>query len=168
MSPTFLGGVAAALLLFVYWSLRRRSPVLLRSTDAAAIAALNRAQIALVRSDTDPANVDGAPTLPELPLALAATPPVRPADARQRAQLLATLRRQLDADAPQRLEAMRTASQWGHPAALPVLRRGLRDVDPAVVQEAARGMERFRCCPRSHAGTSRTPVPLPRNVSRMR
>ncbi|MGB5134166.1 MAG: HEAT repeat domain-containing protein [Prochlorococcaceae cyanobacterium] len=167
MSPTFLGGVAA-LLLFVYWSLRRRSPVLLRSTDATAIAALNRAQIALVRGDAAPRSADGALALPELPLAAVATALIRPADVRQRAQLLATLRRQLDGDAPLRLEAMRAASQWGHAAALPVLRRGLRDVDPAVVQEAARGMERFRCCPRIQAGTSRTPVPLPRNVSRTR
>ncbi|MCP9928554.1 hypothetical protein [Cyanobium sp. CH-040] len=170
MSPTILGGVAA-LLLFAYWSLRRRSPVLLRSTDASSIAALNRAQIALVRGDAGDRSAVVAAAVPEPSTSGADPAPIPPPpDARQRAILLARLERQLSGDASSRLQAMRTARQWGDMAALPVLRRGLRDVDLAVVLEAAQGMERFRCSPRAAAGAgvAGAQLPLPRNVSRMR
>lgn len=173
MGPTVLGGVAA-LLLVLTWTLRRRSPVLLRSTDASGIAALNRAQIAQLRQSTSAGSAAGF-TSPEAarlqpsgeaPAALEPSLPAA-ADARQRLQLLAALERQLQGDPAQRLGAMRTACRWGHMAALPLLRRGLRDVDPAVVLEAARGLERFRCCPLVN-GAALAAQPLPRNVARMR
>lgn len=170
MGPSIIAG-AAALVLVLTWSLRRCTPpVLLRSTDASAIAALNRAQIALMHQDSGPsdagpggagaASVDAA-----APTAAGAIPPR--ADVRQRAQLKALLERQLRGDGTQRLQAMGIARRWGQPDALPVLRRGLRDVDPRVVEEAARGLERFRCCPRT-AATAAPQLPLPRNVSRTR
>ncbi|MGL6133467.1 MAG: HEAT repeat domain-containing protein [Prochlorococcaceae cyanobacterium] len=175
MGPSILAG-AAALLLFLTWSLRRRTPpALLRSTDASAIAALNRAQIALLRAG--PGRSDAAPATGTAPSAGAAArrtadeiadgviPP--PADARQRAQLKARLEQQLRGDGQQRLQAMGIARRWGQPDVLSVLRRGLRDVDPRVVREAARGLERFRCCPCS-AARVRPQLPLPRNVSRTR
>jgi hypothetical protein len=166
MQPTILAG-AAALLLFCYWSLRRRPPALLRSTDTSAIAALNRAQIALLQETASAGPGARTPAgegsqAPSQPLAMgpdpgAATPP----------SLLAhRLERLLAGDGPQRLEAVRAARRWGHSAALPVLRRGLRDVDPAVVLEAARGMERFRGCPLVAAAAAvAAQPPLPRNVS---
>ena len=175
MGSSILGG-AAALLLLLYWTLRRRNPpVLLRSTDASAVASLNRAQIALLRARPgdsggvgDPsAGPAHAPSARLDPDCMEAAPIPPAGDARQRAQLKAHLERQLCGDGPQRLQAMRTARRWGHPAALPVLRRGLRDVDPNVVLEAARGLDRFRRCPAAAAVAS-PQLPLPRNVSRTR
>jgi hypothetical protein len=174
MGPSIVAG-AAALLLVLTWSLRRRTPpALLRSTDASAIAALNRAQIALSRqdsgsSDAGPAGA-GADAV-DAPASRAAgagdgSMPPR-TDVRQRAQLRARLERQLRGDGTQRLQAMAIARRWGQPDALPVLRRGLRDVDLRVVAEAALGLERFRCCPRA-AATAGPQPPLPRNVSRTR
>jgi hypothetical protein len=46
MHPSFLEGAAALLALALWWAGRRQPRPLLRSTDGAAIAALNRAQIA--------------------------------------------------------------------------------------------------------------------------
>ncbi|MFO8237230.1 MAG: HEAT repeat domain-containing protein [Prochlorococcaceae cyanobacterium] len=174
MGPSIVAG-AAALLLVLTWSLRRRSPpALLRSTDASAIAALNRAQIALLgsgpsRDTAGPAGGTAAsPGAPAATLEAAvdgAIPP--PGDARRRAQLRARLELQLRGDGQQRLQAMGIARRWGRREALPVLRRGLRDVDPRVVQEAALGLDRFRRCPlaAASAGPQR---PLPPNVSRTR
>lgn len=174
MGPSIVAG-AAALLLVLTWSLRRRTPpALLRSTDASAIAALNQAQIALVRRDSGPSDPGAAgagassldaPAFTDAGAGDGSIPPR--ADARQRAQLKARLERQLRGDGTQRLQAMGIARRWGQPDALPVLRRGLRDVDPRVVEEAARGLERFRCCPQA-AATAGPQLPLPRNVSRTR
>jgi hypothetical protein len=164
MGPSIVGGVAA-LLLVLTWSLRRRPALpLLRSTDASAIAALNRAQIALLRPA--PGRSDPGPSAGKAAAAGdSALPP--PADARQRSQLRAHLLQQLRGDGQQRLQAMAIARRWGQRDALSVLRRGLRDVDPRVVQEAALGLERFRCCPLAAAGAS-PQRPLPPNVSRTR
>lgn len=73
----------------------------------------------------------------------------------------------------ERVEAMAAAQRWGHPAALPLLRRGLRDADPRVVLAAARGMERFRgrtsvWSETRPAGGTQPPLGLPRSVSRTR
>lgn len=175
MRTPILGG-AAALLLFLIWTLARRRPrVLLRSTDASAIAALNRAQIALLHRD--PGRWGGAAASGAGSAAAMPGPPhpedadagiPHPGDARQRAQLKARLESQLRGDRQQRLHAMRIARHWGHPAALSVLRRGLRDVDPGVVLEAARGLDRFRRCPLAVTSPVSPQTPLPRNVSRTR
>lgn len=167
MGPTVLGG-AAALLLVLYWTFRRRSPVLLRSTDASGIAALNRAQIAQLRQ-APLAQPGGSvqPSTPQPPSTPLLSPLPASGDGRERVRLLAQLEGHLCGEPALRLEAMRTARRWGHAAALPVLRRGLRDVDPAVVLEAARGLERFRSCPLAN-GKNAAAQPLPRNVARMR
>ncbi|MEO1001949.1 MAG: hypothetical protein AAFX65_02420 [Cyanobacteria bacterium J06638_7] len=173
--PTTLLAGAAALLIVLTWALgRRRPPVLLRSTDAAAVAALNRAQIALVSSPDPPRGADAA-------IAAGPAPPARgqpqrlglgpdgipaPGDARRRAELTVQLHGLLRGGSRQRLQAMATARLWRHPAALPILRRGLRDVDPAVMLEAVRGIERYRGCARRQAALPQ--LPLPRNVSRTR
>lgn len=160
MNPSVLGG-GAALLLVLAWLITRRKPVtVLRSTDASAVAALNRAQIARV-APVAPADESVAASVAT---AATAANPTLPAagDARGRATLLRTLRRQLQGSTPERLAAMRTAAGWGDRAVLPLLRRGLRDVDPQVVLAAAAGMASFR-------GRSAAPVqPAPRRVSRTR
>ena len=60
-----------------------------------------------------------------------------------------------------RLAALRRARAWGSRDTLPLLRRGLRDTDPAVVREAALAMEAFRGRP-SASRPSSVPGPLVR------
>lgn len=144
MNPSLLAGGAALLLLA--WLLRRCQPApLLRSTDTSAVAALNRAQLSLVQRPEP-----RAPAIPSPPPAAAPPPPAPPvalpaaADARGRAALLRALARQLQGCPGERLAAMGTAARWGDRAVLPLLQRGLRDVDPQVALVAAAGMARFR------------------------
>ncbi|MFQ6538958.1 MULTISPECIES: HEAT repeat domain-containing protein [Aphanothece] len=169
MPPSTLGAAAAVLALLLWWLRRRRPVVVLSSTDASAVAALNRSQLvaAALGPDpvADPAAGAMAPAAPET----AVSPLPASLGQRQRTVLLAGLRQQLAGDGPSRLEAMRMARRWGDPAVLPLLHRGLRDPDLAVVREAALGLERFRGrCPGLADAQPTTPVtaPLPRNVSR--
>ena len=141
LNPSLLA--AFSLVSVLVWLLsRRRPPALLASTDASAVAALNRVQISLVRERPN------APPPPEqtAPDANAAAPPALPApgDGRGSSLLLLRLQRQLHGDNAERLAAVIQAVAWGDRRTLPLLQRGLRDVDPAVVRVAARGMAAFR------------------------
>ncbi len=137
--------LAALSLVSVFaWLLSRRRPTaLLASTDASAVAALNRVQISLVRerlNASPPPQDQAAPSAnPAAPSALPA-----PGDGRGRSLLLLRLQRQLHGDNAERLAAVIQAVAWGDRRTLPLLQRGLRDVDPAVVRVAARGMAAFR------------------------
>lgn len=161
MNGALLAPVAALLSVVLWLASRRRSVPLLPHTGAEGVAALNRAQITLVQQQA--AAVTAAVE------AVALSPLPRPGDARQRQALLAQLRGQLAGDQPQRLAAIRQAGRWGDRATLPLLHRGLRDVDLAVRAEAARAMERFRG---RSAVLGLPPVSaqlaLPRNVARTR
>jgi hypothetical protein len=141
MNPSLLGAAAATLLVALWLVSRRKPRPFLRSADASAVAALNRAQRELVAPA--PASV-AAPQIVAAGSPPADQPLPSPFDQRGRAQLLARLAVAALGSQPQRLEAMRIARRWGHPATLPLLRRGLRDVHPAVVREAAQAMELFR------------------------
>jgi hypothetical protein len=165
MHPSFLGGAAALLALALWWAGRRTPRPLLRCTDGAAIAALNRAQIAALQPPVAPQapSAAGAPgTSPPEPAPAPATPA-------ERVLLLRRLAAALGQDPATRLAAVSQARAWGHRCTVPLLRRGLRDADPAVVREAVLAMERFR-------GRTAAPDPqvappqraLPRNVSRTR
>jgi HEAT repeat protein len=166
MNPTVLGGAASLLLLVLWWSGRRRPVQLLRSTDASAIAALNRCQIAALRSPAPAAPQDAGS---ETPCPSAAALFEGPGQAVPHALLLRRLSAALTREPAIRLAALRYARAWGHRATVPLLLRGLRDSDPAVVREAALAIERFRCCPALAAGAPQTSaVPLPRNVARTR
>ncbi len=167
MNTPIVGGAAALLLVWLWFS-RRRAPQLLRSTDASAIAALNREQIAALSFDAaSPApsgiSTGGEETTPPLP------PVVFPApgDGGARARLMRQWLHAYAAVPETRLEVMRLARAWGHPATLPLLHRGLCAPDPAVVQEAALAMARFRGHRLAGSPQRRQP-PLPRNVARTR
>lgn len=170
MNAPILGG-AAALVVGCLWLVRGRRPPLLRSTDAGAIAALNRAQIAAVQQQ--PAAPAPSAPAPAADALAAWRPPARTDRSGQR-QLLGQLTAALAADPSSRLLALQRARRWGHPATLPLLRRGLRDSDPAVVREAALAIQRFRGCPRAGGQGLAQPVApplpcnLPRNVARTR
>jgi hypothetical protein len=79
--------------------------------------------------------------------------------------LLTQLNTQYGLGGEARRQAMALAAAWSHRAALPLLKRGLRDTDPAVVVLAAGAMERFR---RSSVASPQPAAKAPRNVSRTR
>lgn len=169
MNPSLLGALAAFLLAGL-WLLGRRPSPLGAARDTSAVVALNRAQIALVQhlvaaqSGHGVASAEAGPQeLPLLPL---------PASGRERLAFLARLGALCRGDVAGRLQAMAAARRWGHPAALPLLRRGLRDPDPAVMREAARAIEQFRGRPFPSApplpGMAAQLASRPRNVARIR
>lgn len=163
MNPSVLGA-GAALLVVLSWLITRRRPVpVLRSTDASAVAALNRAQITQVIASA------AAPQVPEamaeeghqVSVVLPA-----PGDARGRAELLRELAVQLQGATAERLAAITTAANWGDRAVLPLLRRGLRDVDPQVVLAASTGMAVFRGRTAGEGALAQIErLPLPRNAA---
>lgn len=165
MPPSFLAGVAAVVAA-LFWLSARRRPLPLAPFDSQAIAALNQAQIALVAGSSEPPAEAKPAQMPGgcLPL---------PTTARDRALFVRALTRYMAGEAPQRLAAIETACVWGHRASLPLLVRGLRDVDPAVVKAAARAMERFRGRTPGALGADtavglQSSLRLPRNVARTR
>jgi len=178
-----LSGGAVALVLAVLWLLRRPRPQLMRSTDGASVAALNRAQMELVVSDAGTELAPGqedAP-LPELgsdlipgaqgtPWPSLTSQLVRspqPRSLREVNARLAVLKAAFAQGGQARRQAMETCLAWSHRAALPLLHLGLRDADPVVAALAARGLDRFR----GRSGPSPLPAQaarLPRNVARTR
>lgn len=177
MNPSLLGA-AAATVLVALWLLGRRKPrPFLRSADTSAVAALNRSQIERVLAGAGAPLSSPTPAtgpVPEEPTttaaALAAHPIPARGDIRARQFLLRRLQIASGASLPERIAAYRLARRWGHPATLPLLRRGLRDVHPAVIQEAAQALEAYRgrsVPPPTPSAPSRSPR-SPRTVARTR
>jgi len=171
--PTPFWAAFASLLALVLWLITRRQPrALLRSTDTSAVAALNRAQL-VGRLEPGAERMTAASQPPSAaippPEQVAPEPQAElqpgPQSAEQRRTALRQLRHWAKADPEQRLRAVRAARQSGHPAMLPLLRRGLRDADLRVVAEAAAALERFRGRPSlvQPGGAA-----MPRRVSRTR
>lgn len=187
---------SAALLLALLASLwllgRRRPRSILRCTDTAEVAALNRAQIQLRRDNPLPPGASdsrrpGSPrststrTAPSSGVAPAGPPPPDwlgqalappPRNDRERRQLQRQLSLWCAGNLEQRLTALAISGRWRHPCMLPWLRRALRDPDPQVMAAAARAIEPFRTHPplaASGASSSRAAlVRAPRNVARTR
>jgi len=154
MNPQSFGALAAVVAV-VLWITSRRRPAPLGGLDASAVAALNRAQISLVQQAAAQADAGARAALAPLPV---------PQGARQQALFLQTLDRQLRGDTAARLAAIQAARAWGHRATVPLLKRGLRDVSPQVVLEAAQAMAVFR----GRAAAVTQPQPSarpPRNVA---
>ena len=190
-----LGGAVVSAVLVAAWLLGRRRPALIHSTDAAAVAALNRTQMALVAgggsgaasADTGadaggaaaagPAAPPDGPSDPALALAWPLDRPSLlqlgaeqlhlqpPQDARSRAALLHQLQADYAAAGVARRRALARCVAWGDRATLPLVQRGLRDADPVVAGLAARAMEAFRGRSQAPAEAAQ-PLRLPRNVSR--
>jgi HEAT repeat protein len=155
-----LSGAALAAVLAVCWLMGRPRRPMLRSTDTTAVAALNRGQIErLLDAATPPAAASqeeaGAP------------PASWPRDARSRGLLLRPREQQFRHAGEPRRQALAACAAWGDRAALPLIRRGLRDSDPAVVALAAAAIGRFRGRTSPAAQPQRT-ARLPRTVSRTR
>jgi hypothetical protein len=161
-----LSGAAIAAVIAACWLLGRPRPKILRSTDASAVAALNRSQMELVLPrPTEEASSAEVAAQGTSPMALP-----NAADRRGRRQLLAALERQFQQGGDQRRQALAVCSAWQHRDALPLIRRGLRDSDQQVAALAAAAMAHFRG--RSSAtlqlGPQLTAAKPPRNVSRTR
>jgi hypothetical protein len=157
-----LSGAAIAAVIAACWLLGRPRPKILRSTDASAVAALNRSQMELVLSrQTEAANSTDSNSHNSLRVALPSA-----ADRRGRLQLLAQLECQFQQGGEPRRQALAVCSAWQHRDALPLIRRGLRDSDCQVAALAAEAMAHFRG--RSAASPQSAPAKAPRNVSRTR
>jgi HEAT repeat protein len=147
---------ALALLISLAWALGRPRPRLLRSMDATAVAALNRAQISRPVALPGPAALPGgAPARDALP--------ALPDPAGERQRVLRCWCASLRGDSLLRRRIVRASAASGDPALLPLLRQALHDSDPVVVCTAASALEAFR----------RRPAAVwidqaPRNVARMR
>jgi hypothetical protein len=186
--PASLTAALAAAVVAALWLLGRRRPSLIRNADTSAVAALNRAQIALVQAgggkpaaeQTGAAgaeskgllvSVSGRPESPGSPREQARPATLELPNRRATHEVLrfrATLRTHYNQGGTWRLEAIRAARHWGDRSTLPLLRQALRDPDPAVVREAAAAIERFRGGPsRSRRETPQSAAP-PRKVARTR
>jgi hypothetical protein len=181
--PTSLTAALAAAVLAALWLLGKRRPPLIREADTSAVAALNRAQIALVqaggwepaaraagavpegRRGSESPESSGSPSGQERPRALE-LPQRR--DTHDVLRFRATLRTLYKRGGSSRLEAIQAARNWGDPSTLPLLRQALRDPDPAVVREAAAAIHRFRGRPGPATKTAPQPVAEPRRVARTR
>jgi hypothetical protein len=162
MHPS-LSAALVLLLLAGGWLLgRRRTRPFLSSTDTAAVVALNRAQMERLHQRTSAAANAPESARPAWPRASAGIDPSLelaplPTQPRMRRERLRQLEAWLAGSREQRLAAMTVASRSAGRDVLPLLRRGLRDPDPAVMAAAALVMQRFRgrCQPQL---PSRVPV----------
>ena len=70
----------------------------------------------------------------------------------------------------ERLKAVKIASQFGDASFLPILRRGLKDFDIKVIEEAAKGIEQKKYSNKSISKNlqAKSSPPLPRNIFLMR
>ena len=137
-----LSGAAIAAVLAVFWLLGRPRTRLLSTTDTSAVAALNRTQMERL---LDPAAARGSED--DAATSAVALRHVRdgwPRDSRGRTLLLRHLQEQFQQGGPLRRQAIATCVAWRNRAALPLIRQGLRDSDPAVVALAAAAMVEFR------------------------
>ena len=146
---------AVGLLAVFLWLQRKPVKPMLSSTDASAVAQLNRTQLELV-IETEKSSKTKVDELSDW------TPPVT---VQETISLQQALRFGMNAGPEERLLAVRQAARWGHRSVLPLLRRALRDCDPRVVEAAALAMEPFRSSPHRKVTQASRP---PRNVSRMR
>ena len=154
MQNVLLPGAVGLLAVFL-WLQRKPVKPMLSSTDASAVAQLNRTQLELVieaeqRSKTKDDDLYNW---------------ARPVTVQETISLQQALRFGMNAGPEERLLAVRQAACWGHRSVLPLLRRALHDSDPRVVEAAALAIEPFRSSPHRKVPQASRP---PRNVSRMR
>ena len=154
MQNVLLPGAVGLLAVFL-WLQRKPVKPMLSSTDASAVAQLNRTQLELVieaerRSKTKDDDLFNW---------------TRPVTVQETISLQQALRFGMNAGPEERLLAVRQAACWGHRSVLPLLRRALHDSDPRVVEAAALAIEPFRSSPHRKVPQASRP---PRNVSRMR
>jgi hypothetical protein len=146
---------AVGLLAVFLWLQRKPIKPMLSSTDASAVAQLNRTQLELVIEAEQLSKIE------DVDLS-AWTSPVT---AQETISLQKALRFGMNSGPEERLRAVRQAARWGHRSVLPLLRRALHDSDSRVVEEAALAIEPFRSSPHRKVVQASRP---PRNVSRMR
>ncbi len=89
-----------------------------------------------------------------------------PTTPRERLHLLTQLRNSMSGGPEERFKAISLASIWGHPSALPILRRGLKDSDIKIVGAAAAAIQSHKG--RGNLIKSQETRRPPRNVALMR
>ena len=146
---------ATVFLALMFWLRRKPIKPMLSSTDASAVAQLNRAQLELVIEPQLPDAADDDPLRNWRP----------PSTVQERVGLQQQLVAAMNAGPDERLQAVQIAARWGHRSVLPLLRRALRDSDSRVITAAASAIEPYRSMPKQNPAQAGRP---PRNVSRMR
>jgi len=146
---------AVGLLAVFLWLQRKPLKPMLSSTDASAVAQLNRTQLELVIEAEQLSKIEDVD--------LSAW--MSPVTVQETISLQKALRFGMNSGPEERLLAVRQAACWGHRSVLPLLRRALRDSDPRVVESAAQAIEPFRSTSLRTVVQAARP---PRNVSRMR
>jgi len=147
--------ITASLLAILLWLLSRRRPTVSPSLVAASQV---RDAAGLV--------VTAATSAPPAEPAMQATGPCNSAVQQSRGQRLQSLATQLKGTPEQRLLALVQLSGWGDRAALPLLKRALRDPHLQVMGAAAAAIDPYRV----HPATTGRPVVaveprLPRNAA---
>ncbi len=67
-----------------------------------------------------------------------------PTSSKERFLLQQKLKRLISLDPDKRFLAVQIASEWGHQSVIPILKRGLKDMDSRIVKRAAEGIEQFK------------------------
>ncbi|WP_269621863.1 HEAT repeat domain-containing protein [Prochlorococcus marinus] len=155
MNQFFAAG-AALVLAFTLWGFGKKPKNLFRTRDPEGLAL---SQVSLVEPSLTAVKNQSRSKQLELNDYL-------PNKSQQRILLLKQLKKLISCGPDERLLAVQLASEWGHPSVIPILKRGLRDIDSRVVIKSAEGIAKFR-------GSSKTVLqkPLksyPLNISRMR
>ena len=133
-----LAGAVGLSLAIVLWSLGKNPLKRLQTSQMGYLQkSLHRTnQLSLVKSD-ERESIQEHATTPKNQW----QPPKSPKD---RLSLERKLQKLIKGGPDARLEAIRLAKKWGHSRGLPILRRGLKDVDPRVVIEAAAAIQKHR------------------------
>tara|TARA_Y100001968_G_C19286280_1_gene681858 strand:- start:501 stop:965 length:465 start_codon:yes stop_codon:yes gene_type:complete len=82
----------------------------------------------------------------------------KPITSRDKILLRKKLMNLIQAGPEERLRAVSIASEWGHSAILPILKRGLKDSDSRVIIIAAKGIQKIQYLSKNTQRSSRPPL----------
>ena len=151
-----LAAGAALILAFTLWGFGKKPKKLFR---ARLPEDLPLSQLSLVQPLFTAVNDSFKPNQLELGAGL-------PNTSQQRILRLKHLKKLISCGPEERLIAVELATVWGDSSVIPILKRGLRDMDSRVVIKSAEGISKFRSS--FKPGLKKPLKVYPRNISRMR
>ena len=153
----FISAGVALLLALGFWGAGRRPKALFESKSPKNVSSTS--YYSLVVKSEDSLNKNSDFNSPKLISS-------KPRTAKEKLELLNKLKKFISSVPEDRLFAIKTAREWGDPAIIPILNKGLRDFDSRVVISAAEGISKFRNQPKTIKVKSKRSHPL--NVFLMR